>query len=242
MGSCEASSTAVGPIAWSPCPDVHATTAEPSMANLAQQRASYSHQAGQVSATVPAAMTRKTKSGSRRAPGFEAPRNIPSLASNGNATSLPIAPETSNNNSDMSNKSTQQQQVRGAALECAGCQQSIRERYLLCALDRSWHEGCLKCSHCNCLLGEVGSTLFFKENRILCRRDYLRLYGSSGRCSACQKEIPAFEMVMRAGANVYHLECFACQQCRHRFCVGDRFYVQYGQILCEEDRYTPAEL
>ncbi|XP_022660431.1 LIM/homeobox protein Lhx3-like isoform X3 [Varroa destructor] len=196
MGSCEASSTAVGPIAWSPCPDVHATTAEPSMANLAQQRASYSHQAGQVSATVPAAMTRKTKSGSRRAPGFEAPRNIPSLASNGNATSLPIAPETSNNNSDMSNKSTQQQQVRGAALECAGCQQSIRER----------------------------------------------LYGSSGRCSACQKEIPAFEMVMRAGANVYHLECFACQQCRHRFCVGDRFYVQYGQILCEEDRYTPAEL
>jgi len=28
--------------------------------------------------------------------------------------------------------------------------------------------------------------------------------------------IPAFEMVMRAKDNVYHLECFACQQCNHR--------------------------
>jgi hypothetical protein len=28
--------------------------------------------------------------------------------------------------------------------------------------------------------------------------------------------IPAFEMVMRARNNVYHLECFACQQCNHR--------------------------
>ena len=29
--------------------------------------------------------------------------------------------------------------------------------------------------------------------------------------------IPAFEMVMRARTNVYHLECFACQQCGHRY-------------------------
>jgi len=28
--------------------------------------------------------------------------------------------------------------------------------------------------------------------------------------------IPAFEMVMKAKGNVYHLECFACQQCNHR--------------------------
>ncbi|XP_014669246.1 PREDICTED: LIM domain only protein 3-like [Priapulus caudatus] len=47
--------------------------------------------------------------------------------------------------------------------------------------------------------------------------------------------IPAFEMVMRAGGNVYHLECFACQQCKHRFCVGDRFYLRDNQILCECD-------
>ena len=44
-----------------------------------------------------------------------------------------------------------------------------------------------------------------------------RLFGTTGYCAACQKVIPAFEMVMRARTNVYHLECFACQQCNHRY-------------------------
>uniref|UniRef100_T1IB84 LIM zinc-binding domain-containing protein n=1 Tax=Rhodnius prolixus TaxID=13249 RepID=T1IB84_RHOPR len=43
-----------------------------------------------------------------------------------------------------------------------------------------------------------------------------RLFGNTGYCAACSKVIPAFEMVMRARNNVYHLECFACQQCNHR--------------------------
>ncbi|XP_024085643.1 uncharacterized protein LOC106665370, partial [Cimex lectularius] len=41
------------------------------------------------------------------------------------------------------------------------------------------------------------------------------LFGHTGYCAACSKVIPAFEMVMRARNNVYHLECFACQQCNH---------------------------
>lgn len=119
--------------------------------------------------------------------------------------------------------------------ECSGCQKPIRERYLLKALDQLWHEDCLKCACCDCRLGEVGSTLFTKANLILCKRDYLRLFGTTGLCSACNKTIPAFEMVMRARGNVYHLECFACQQCNHRFCVGDRFYLHDNKILCQYD-------
>lgn len=46
-----------------------------------------------------------------------------------------------------------------------------------------------------------------------------RLFGTTGYCAACNKVIPAFEMVMRAKNNVYHLECFACQQCNHRWVV-----------------------
>ncbi|CAL8115980.1 unnamed protein product [Orchesella dallaii] len=42
-------------------------------------------------------------------------------------------------------------------------------------------------------------------------------------------------MVMRARSNVYHLECFACQQCNHRLCVGDCFYPCENKILCEYD-------
>ena len=99
---------------------------------------------------------------------------------------------------------------------CAGCGKNIQDRYLLRALDQLWHEDCLKCGCCDCRLGEVGSTLYTKGNLMLCKRDYLRLFGNTGYCAACNKVIPAFEMVMRAKNNVYHLECFACQQCNHR--------------------------
>ncbi|XP_058830076.1 LIM/homeobox protein Lhx8-like isoform X2 [Topomyia yanbarensis] len=123
----------------------------------------------------------------------------------------------------------------GLAKDCAGCGKRITERFLLKALDLFWHEDCLKCGCCDCRLGEVGSTLYTKANLILCKRDYLRLFGTTGYCAACNKVIPAFEMVMRAKNNVYHLECFACQQCNHRFCVGDRFYLCDNKILCEYD-------
>jgi len=106
---------------------------------------------------------------------------------------------------------------------------------LLKAVDKFWHECCLRCSCCGCRLGEVGCTLFTKAGLLLCRRDYLRLFGESGFCCVCSKLIPAFEMVMRAKGNVYHLDCFTCQQCNHRFCVGDRFYLLDSSILCEKD-------
>ncbi len=55
------------------------------------------------------------------------------------------------------------------------------------------------------------------EYRSACRLLSLcRLFGVTGNCAACSKLIPAFEMVMRARDNVYHLDCFACQLCRQR--------------------------
>lgn len=59
---------------------------------------------------------------------------------------------------------------------------------------------------------KISDLLIPKQFRVFSRR----LYGNTGLCSACNKLIPAFEMVMRAKRNVYHLECFACQQCSHR--------------------------
>jgi len=122
-----------------------------------------------------------------------------------------------------------------ATQECAGCGKKIHDRFVLKALDMYWHEDCLKCGCCDCRLGEVGHSLYTKGNLLLCKRDYLRLFGSTGYCAACNKVIPAFEMVMRARTNVYHLECFACQQCGHRFCVGDHFYLYENKILCGPD-------
>lgn len=116
---------------------------------------------------------------------------------------------------------------------CAACLKPIRERYLLVALDKQWHEDCLKCACCDCRLGEVGSSLFTHADKILCRRDFLRIFGQAGNCAACKKSIPPYELVMRANENAYHMECFACQQCQYRFCVGDRFHLNEAhRIIC----------
>ncbi len=85
---------------------------------------------------------------------------------------------------------------------CANCNQIINDRYMLqgrnkfflifqsclyLALDKMWHEDCLKCACCDCRLGETGSTLYLKANLILCKRDYLRLFGLTGHCASCQR-------------------------------------------------------
>ncbi|KAH9424164.1 Protein with similarity to mammalian ELMO [Dermatophagoides pteronyssinus] len=157
----------------------------------------------------------------------------------GNSKQKQVSRSTNNNNNNnntvQSLSSSSSSSSSSTPAECFNCHKPILERYLLKALDQYWHEDCLKCSCCDCRLGEVGSTLFTKANLILCKRDYLRLFGNTGFCSACNKTIPGFEMVMRAKSNVYHLECFSCFQCHQKFCVGDRFYLYENKILCEYD-------
>ncbi|CAJ0954402.1 unnamed protein product [Ranitomeya imitator] len=119
---------------------------------------------------------------------------------------------------------------------CAGCGGKIADRFLLYSMERYWHTRCLKCSCCQAQLGEIGTSCYTKSGMILCRNDYIRLFGSSGACSACGQSIPASEMVMRAQSSVYHLKCFTCATCRNRLVPGDRFHYVNGTIFCEHDR------
>ncbi|KAJ8964625.1 hypothetical protein NQ314_004731 [Rhamnusium bicolor] len=57
---------------------------------------------------------------------------------------------------------------------CAGCGSKIVERFLLHALDRYWHNGCLKCSCCAAMLADIGTSCFTKGGMILCKQDYMR--------------------------------------------------------------------
>ncbi|XP_063702574.1 LIM domain transcription factor LMO4.1 [Culicoides brevitarsis] len=141
---------------------------------------------------------------------------------------------------------------------CAGCGGKILDRFIMCALDRYWHNSCLKCSCCHEILTEMGSTCFTKSNMILCKNDYSRLFRSSGACSACGETIPANELVMRTtsqinpnqnGVNnnnnyqnqpllqhhVFHLKCFQCSKCANNLQQGDRYYMLGGSIVCEQD-------
>ena len=57
---------------------------------------------------------------------------------------------------------------------CSGCKKAILDRFLLKTMNMFWHEDCLKCTFCDCRLGEVGSSLFLKADMLLCKRDYFR--------------------------------------------------------------------
>ncbi|XP_076343262.1 LIM domain transcription factor LMO4-like [Tachypleus tridentatus] len=118
---------------------------------------------------------------------------------------------------------------------CAGCGGKILDRFLLHALDRYWHNGCLKCSCCQATLGDIGSSCFTKAGMILCKNDYIRMFGNSGACSACGQVIPANEFVMKTQGNVYHLKCFACVKCHNQLNPGDRYNMLNGNVLCEQD-------
>ncbi|ESO82134.1 hypothetical protein LOTGIDRAFT_135197 [Lottia gigantea] len=122
-----------------------------------------------------------------------------------------------------------------AVKACAGCGGRICDRFLLHALDRYWHTGCLKCSCCQAQLGEIGTSCFHKAGMILCRNDYIRLFGSGGTCASCSQNIPASELVMRLQGNVYHLKCFTCMSCNCQLMPGDRFGVINGSLVCEQD-------
>uniref|UniRef100_A0A8C6TCP5 Si:dkey-90l8.3 n=1 Tax=Neogobius melanostomus TaxID=47308 RepID=A0A8C6TCP5_9GOBI len=132
--------------------------------------------------------------------------------------------------------------VPSAPRSCAGCGGKIADRFLLFSMERYWHTRCLKCSCCQAQLGDIGTSCYSKGGMILCRSDYIRLFGHSGMCVACGQSIPANEMVMRAQGNVYHLKCFSCATCRNRLMPGDRFHYINGTIFCEHDRPGAALL
>ncbi|XP_035210817.1 LIM domain transcription factor LMO4-like [Stegodyphus dumicola] len=123
----------------------------------------------------------------------------------------------------------------GGSRCCAGCGAKIMDRFLLHALDRYWHNGCLKCSCCSATLADIGSSCFTKAGMILCKNDYVRLFGSGGACSGCGQMIPASEFVMRTQGNVYHLKCFTCVKCHNQLVPGDRYNLVNGSVLCEQD-------
>uniref|UniRef100_A0A3Q1M683 LIM zinc-binding domain-containing protein n=1 Tax=Bos taurus TaxID=9913 RepID=A0A3Q1M683_BOVIN len=110
---------------------------------------------------------------------------------------------------------------------CASCGGKIADRFLLCAMDSYWHSRCLKCSCCQAQLGDIGTSCYTKSSMILCRNDYIRLFGNS-TCSACGL----------TQGNVYHLKCFTCSTCRNRLVPGDQFHYINGSLFCEHDRPT----
>ncbi|KAL7832374.1 hypothetical protein AOLI_G00299220 [Acnodon oligacanthus] len=124
---------------------------------------------------------------------------------------------------------------------CAGCGLKISDRFLLFALDRYWHCSCLTCSSCCVPLAQIASSCFTRSGMILCRSDYIRLFGVSGECRSCRSSIPAGEMVMKAKSYMFHIKCFVCSVCCTRLVAGDRFHCENGALFCDQDKPVASE-
>lgn len=56
---------------------------------------------------------------------------------------------------------------------CTGCGEQVCERYFLLATGRVWHNGCLRCSQCQCDL-QTHPSLYCRDGNIYCLLDYCR--------------------------------------------------------------------
>lgn len=59
------------------------------------------------------------------------------------------------------------------------------------------------------------------------------------KCTKCERWIGPTDWVRKAGANVYHLACFACDLCHRQLSTGEQFTIDVGpdgidqQLLCK---------
>uniref|UniRef100_A0A3P9L3T6 LIM zinc-binding domain-containing protein n=1 Tax=Oryzias latipes TaxID=8090 RepID=A0A3P9L3T6_ORYLA len=102
---------------------------------------------------------------------------------------------------------------------CVGCQRRITDRFLLRVADGLWHERCVRCAACGDALRNSCFLLF------------------AVHCGGCAEAISPSELVMRAGAAVFHLNCFTCSVCSHHLKTGDRCILQDGRLLCAREDY-----
>ncbi|XP_044054775.1 LIM homeobox transcription factor 1-alpha isoform X1 [Siniperca chuatsi] len=115
---------------------------------------------------------------------------------------------------------------------CAGCHRLIRDRFLLRVTDGLWHEECVRCAACG---DALKNSCFLRDRKLYCKRDYADLFAV--RCGGCAEAIFPTELVMRAGAAVFHLRCFTCSICSCHLQTGDRCVLREGQLLCAREDY-----
>ncbi|XP_050716746.1 insulin gene enhancer protein ISL-1-like isoform X2 [Eriocheir sinensis] len=119
----------------------------------------------------------------------------------------------------------------GRVSVCMGCAAVIHDQYILrVAPDMEWHAACLKCAECHQFLDET-CTCFVRDGKTYCKRDYVRLFGA--KCERCGGGFSRTDMVMRARAKIFHLDCF--RSCGKQLMPGDEFALRDDVLFCRHD-------
>ncbi|XP_041734232.1 LIM domain kinase 1-like isoform X1 [Coregonus clupeaformis] len=124
---------------------------------------------------------------------------------------------------------------------CAGCRQRIYDEQYLQALNTDWHTVCFRCCECSASLSHW---YYEKEGRLFCKKDYWAKFGEL--CHGCNDPITT-GLIMVAGEQKYHPECFTCLNCRAFIGDGDTYaLVERSKLYCGHCYYqtivTPVSL
>ena len=78
------------------------------------------------------------------------------------------------------------------------------------------------------------SSCFLKYDQVLCKVDYMRLYGT--KCSKCCHPITQTDWIRRAHDQVFHLACFACDSCARQLSTGEEFGLVCDKVRPQSDQ------
>ncbi|XP_006641094.1 LIM domain kinase 1a isoform X1 [Lepisosteus oculatus] len=134
-----------------------------------------------------------------------------------------------------------EEEAGGSLPVCAGCRRSIYDDQYLQALNSDWHTVCFRCCECNASLSHW---YYEKEGRLFCKKDYWAKFGDL--CHGCSEPITT-GLIMVAGEQKYHPECFTCLNCRAFIGDGDTYaLVERSKLYCGHCYYqtivTPVTL
>ncbi|XP_065646334.1 LIM/homeobox protein lim-6 isoform X3 [Hydra vulgaris] len=118
---------------------------------------------------------------------------------------------------------------------CHECKSPILDSFLLnIGGNEYWHECCLKCRECCEKLFRV---CYKKDGGIFCKYDYKRLFGI--KCVACSNIIAPNSIVMKVlDTNLFHIDCFKCQDCGKMLEKGEEYVFKNQKLLCKADFNT----
>ncbi|KAM8835879.1 LIM domain kinase 1-like isoform 4-T4 [Synchiropus picturatus] len=84
-----------------------------------------------------------------------------------------------------------------------------------------------RCTVCGCILS---NWYYEREEQLFCKKHYWTRYGEP--CHSCREAITT-GLVMVAGEQKYHPECFTCRRCHVFIGVGDTYMlVERSQLFC----------
>uniref|UniRef100_A0A671WWS9 LIM domain kinase 1 n=1 Tax=Sparus aurata TaxID=8175 RepID=A0A671WWS9_SPAAU len=134
-----------------------------------------------------------------------------------------------------------EEEAGGSLPVCAGCKQRIYDEQYLQALNTDWHTVCFRCCECSASLSHW---YYEKDGRLFCKKDYWTKFGEL--CHGCNDPITT-GLIMVAGEQKYHPECFTCLNCRAFIGDGDTYaLVERSKLYCGHCYYqtivTPVSL